>query len=107
MDTKLTYVTVTARASPIVKVLIFKHNENKMYHVYNLNACPALPNPDTLDANPEQSYLELPSEAKHSVDAAFMAITSFNGEIKLVRMPPIINPTRENDDAPISNPVPT
>jgi hypothetical protein len=29
-----------------------------------------------------------------------MAITSFNGEVKLIRMPGIINPTRESDEAP-------
>ena len=33
LDTRLTYVTVVARASPFVKVLIFKHNENKLYHI--------------------------------------------------------------------------
>jgi hypothetical protein len=53
LDTKLTYVSVVARANPIVKVLIFKHNENKLYHIYNLNICPNLPNPDSLDSNPE------------------------------------------------------
>lgn len=53
LDTKLTYVAVVARANPIVKVLVFKHNENKLYHVFSLNTCPALANPDSLDSNPE------------------------------------------------------
>jgi hypothetical protein len=51
MDTRLTYLTVIARGSPIVKILAFKHNENKIYHLYNLNVCPNLVNPDNLEAN--------------------------------------------------------
>ena len=53
LDTKLTYISVVARANPIIKILVFKHSENKLYHVYNLNACPTLPNQDQLDSNPE------------------------------------------------------
>lgn len=53
IDTKLTYVSVVARASPIVKILVFKHNENKLYHIYNINMNPNLANPDALDSNPE------------------------------------------------------
>jgi hypothetical protein len=94
-------VAVIARANPIVKVLVFKHSENKLYHIYNLNACPSLANPDSLDSNPEQSYLDLPSEVKLSQDALFMTIITYNGEIKVVKMPPIINPTRE--DEPVAN----
>lgn len=63
LDTKLTYVSIVARASPFVKVLVFKHNENKLYHIYNLNMCPSILNPDAIDSNPDQSYLDLPSEA--------------------------------------------
>lgn len=98
LDTRLTYVTVVARASPFVKVLIFKHNENKLYHIYNINMCSALANPDSLDSNPDQSYLDLPSETKLSYDVAFLAVTTFSGEVKLARMPPIINPARDVED---------
>jgi len=90
----------------VVKVLAFKHSENKLYHLYNLNMCPTLANPDSLESNPEQSYLELPSEAKISTDAAFLAITAFNGEIKLVKMPAIINPIRDSDEVINANPIP-
>lgn len=76
-DTKLTYVAVIARGSPFVKFLIFKHNENKLYHIYNLNFCPTLTNPDSLESNPDQSYLELPCEVKISLENAFATITSF------------------------------
>ena len=98
LDTKLTYVSVIARANPVIKILIFKHSENKFYHIYNLNSCPNLPNPDQLDSNPEQSYLDLPAEAKLSSDAGFLAITTFGGEVKLIKLPAIINPFRESDD---------
>ena len=104
VDTKLTYLTVVARASPVIRILAFKHNENKLYHLYNLNVCPSLANPDNLDANPDQSYLDLPSEAKLSPDNAFLVVTSFNGEVKLFRMPAIINPTRESDEPVAANP---
>ena len=53
MDTKLTYVATVARGSPIIKILIFKHNENKFYHIYNLNACPSILNSDNLESNPD------------------------------------------------------
>jgi hypothetical protein len=53
MDTKLTYATVIARGNPFVKILVFKHNENKLIHLYNLNACPNLANPDNLESNPD------------------------------------------------------
>jgi hypothetical protein len=62
MDTKLTYVVVVARGSPFVRVLAFKHYENKLTHLYNINVCPQLPNPDCLEMNAEQSYLDLPSD---------------------------------------------
>ena len=40
----------------------------------------------------------MPSEAKISPDVAFLVITTFGGEVKLVKMPPVINPFRESDD---------
>lgn len=112
MDTKLTYVTVVARANPVVRILAFKHNENKLIHLYNLNMCPTLANPDSLDSNPEQSYLDLPSEAKLSADVSLMAVTTYNGDVKLIKMPAIINPLRDSDDGPAqtqapAQPVPT
>lgn len=98
LDTRLTYAAVIGRANPIVKILVFKHNENKLYHIYNLNTCPTLANPESLDSNAEQSYLELPSEAKLSADALFMTITTFGGEVKVVKLPAIVNPVRDSDE---------
>jgi hypothetical protein len=34
VGTQLTYVAVVARGTPIVQILIFKHNENKLRHLY-------------------------------------------------------------------------
>ena len=99
LDTKLTYLAVVARAHPVVKILVFKHTENKLYHHYSLNTCPSLTNLDQVDADPNFSYLDLPSEVKLSSDFAFLTVTTFSGEVKLVKMPAIINPAgREGDD---------
>ena len=51
MDTKLSYAAVIARGSPQVKILCYKHNENKLHLLYTLNTCPTLVNPDNLEAN--------------------------------------------------------
>jgi hypothetical protein len=102
MDTKLTYAAITARGSPFVKFLAFKHSENKLYHLFTLNVCPTLANPENLEMNPDQTYLDLPCETKISLDCKFMAVTSFSGEVKLIKMPPIINPLR--DDEPVQPP---
>jgi hypothetical protein len=53
MDTKLTYAAITARGSPFVKFLAFKHSENKLYHLYTLNVCPTLANPENFEMNPD------------------------------------------------------
>jgi len=52
VDTKLTYIAVIARGSPLVKVLCYKNNENKLILFYSLNMCPLLANPDSLETNP-------------------------------------------------------
>ena len=48
---QLTYVAVVARGSPIVNILAFKHNENKLRRLYSLNVMPDLPNPETPEQN--------------------------------------------------------
>jgi hypothetical protein len=42
VDSKLTYISVIARGSPCVKIVCFKHNENKMHLMYKINMCPHL-----------------------------------------------------------------
>jgi len=92
IDTKLTYVAVVARGSPVVSIVCFKHNENKLYSFYSLNTAPTLDNPDALEQNEGQTYLELPAETKLSLDCEFMSIISFDGAVKVVKMPEIIDP---------------
>ena len=53
VDTKLTYASVIARGSPFIKIVCFKHNENKFHLLYNINICPHLANPDHLELNNE------------------------------------------------------
>ena len=92
VDTRLIYAAVVARASPIITIVCFKHNENKFRHVYSINTCPGLENPDNLEANEGQSYLGLPCEVKFSLDGEFLAVTSYDGAVKLIKMPPILDP---------------
>lgn len=33
VDTKLTYISVIGKGSGYVKILVFKHNENKLHHI--------------------------------------------------------------------------
>jgi len=49
VDTRLIYAAVVARGSPIVTIVCFKHNENKFHHLYSINTCPTLENPDNLE----------------------------------------------------------
>ena len=51
VDTKLIYAAVVARASPIISILVFKNNENKICHLYSANVCPEFDNPDNLENN--------------------------------------------------------
>ena len=51
VDTKLIYAAVAARGSPIVTIVVLKHNENKMYQLYTINTCPELDNSDALETN--------------------------------------------------------
>jgi len=83
---------VIVRGSPVVNIIVFKHNENKLYNIYSLNVCPELENPDLLEKNDKQSYLVLPHSSKISLDGEFMQVTFFNGRIKLMKLPPILDP---------------
>ena len=44
VGTQLTYLAVVSSGSPIVTILVFKHNENKIRLLYTINACPEMPN---------------------------------------------------------------
>lgn len=51
VDTRLVFVAVVARASPVVSVVVFKNNENKFHHLYSVNMQPELENAETLEEN--------------------------------------------------------
>ena len=76
----------------MVKVLIFKHSENKLRQLYTVNILPELLTPETPEQNAGQTYTEFPFELKFSVDGVFLAVTQLNGAVKLLKMPPILNP---------------
>jgi len=73
-------------------VVCFKHNENKFYSLYTFNINPKLENSENLESNDNQTYLELPAEVKFSLDAEFLAVTTFDGAVHLLRMPAVIDP---------------
>lgn len=83
-----------ARGSPVISIIGFKHNENKLYSLFSLNTCPSLENADNLEMNEGQTYKELPAESKLSLDFEFMSIISFDGTVKLIKMPEIIDPMK-------------
>jgi len=76
----LTYAAITARCSPFIEIIAFKHSENKLFHLYTLNF--NTQNPGT---EPTASYLDLPHSVKLSKDALFMTVTSYNGEVKFFK----------------------
>jgi hypothetical protein len=75
VGTQLTYVACVARGSPMVKVLIFKHSENKLRQLYTVNILPELLTPEAPEQNAGQTYTEFPFELKFSVDGVFLAVT--------------------------------
>jgi hypothetical protein len=64
---------------------------------------PELLNPETPELNSEQKYSKFPFEVKLSLDCVFMAVTLANGEVKIIKMPPILSPL----DPYIATPVET
>ena len=94
LESRLVFVAVVARASPIVSILVFKDKENKLTHAYSLNMCPDLPaeSIDELESVDGQNYAQLPAEVKLSPEFDFMAVTTFDGSVKLVKMPHVFDP---------------
>lgn len=74
-------------------ILIFKHNENKFKQMYNIQGlCPTVANQEDPEATAGQTYDEFPFQVKFSLEGSFLAVTLFTGEVKLLKMPPILNP---------------
>jgi hypothetical protein len=88
----------------VITVVCFKHNENKFHSLYTFNINPKLENSDTLEQNDGQTYLELPAEVKFSLDAEFLAVTTFDGAVQLLRMPPVIDPMQAEVAAKATTP---
>ena len=76
--------------------MAFKHNENKLRRLYSINVLPDLANPEQPELNEKQSYLEFPYEVKFSMDGVFLAVTQLTGGVKLVKMPPVLNPLEKD-----------
>ena len=76
----------------MVNILAFKHNDNKLRRLYSVNVLPELANPTNPELNDKQTYLEFPYSVKLSMDGVFLAVTLMNGAVKLLKMPPVLNP---------------
>lgn len=83
LEVRLTYVAVVARASPVISIMCFKSNEQKMHHVYsiNLEKDDAIENINELEQVENYSYAKLPAEAKFSNDFEFLAVTTYDGSV--------------------------
>ena len=92
VDTRLIYTAIVARASPIVSIVVFKNNENKFHHLYSINMLPDVENADSIEENEGQMYDKLPASVEVSLDGEFLAVTTYDGTVKIVKMPPVIDP---------------
>ena len=87
-------MSVVARASPIINIFGFKFNENKLYHLHSINMMPNLSEEEVLDVEnvADFNYSQLPCEAKLSVDFEFLSVTTYDGTVKVIKMPAILDP---------------
>ena len=54
--------------------------------------CPGLANQAEPELNEKQSYSKFPYEVKLSMDCVFLSVTLADGEVKVLKMPPILSP---------------
>jgi hypothetical protein len=94
LDSRLVYVAVVARASPIVSILCYRHSENKLHHCYSINTNTEIPldKLEEIETVENISYSKMPAEVSLSPDCEFMSITTFDGEVKVLKMPPVFDP---------------
>jgi hypothetical protein len=94
LDSRIVYAAVVARASPIISIVVYRHSENKFHHVYSINTCPDIPvdKLEEIETVENISYAKLPAEVQFSADGEFIAVTTFDGEVKVIKMPPIFDP---------------
>lgn len=85
-------MAVAARGNASVNIVVFKHSDCKFKHLYAINFIPELANPENPELNPDQKYSKFPFEVKLSMDCSFLAVTLANGEVKVLKMPPLLSP---------------
>ena len=104
VGTQLTYIACVVRGYTNIPILVFKHNDNKFKLLYTVTGiCSNIENEEKPETTPKQSYKEFPMEANISSECSFLTVTMFTGEVKVLKMPPILNPLKdENADTPSS-----
>jgi hypothetical protein len=86
LDTNLVIVAVCARGSGYVNIFFYKNNESKLFHHYKLK----ITNPVEAQENTvADSY---PRHVKISADGLYLTVTTYNGEVLVLEMPPIPEP---------------
>lgn len=82
-------------------IVVFKHSDCKFKHLYAFNLIPDLANPECPEMNPEQKYSKFPCDAKLSMDCVFLSVTLACGEVKVLKMPPILSPMESTAPPPV------
>eukprot|EP00826_Nyctotherus_ovalis_P056035 TRINITY_DN74_c0_g4_i4.p1 TRINITY_DN74_c0_g4~~TRINITY_DN74_c0_g4_i4.p1 ORF type:complete len:874 (-),score=273.77 TRINITY_DN74_c0_g4_i4:669-3290(-) len=87
LDTHLVVVAVCARGSGHVSIFFYKNNESKLFHYYRVKVAePAEAQEDTV----ADGY---PRHVKVSADGLYVAVTLCSGEVLVLEVPPIPEPT--------------
>jgi len=60
---------------------------------------PEVENGDALEENEDQKYNQLPCEVKISEDCEFISVTTFDGTVKLIKMPTVPDPIQNEPEA--------
>jgi hypothetical protein len=100
VGTQLTFIACVVRGVTKIPVLVFRHNDNKIKHMYSVTGlCQNIENEFAPESIPKQSYKEFPMEVSFSPECSFLTVTMYTGEIKVCKMPPILNPLKDTDQS--------
>jgi hypothetical protein len=100
-DTELHTIAVIVRGSPDIKLFSFKSSENKFYHFYTIKGLAAEAVGEGI--GPNTCYLDFPQEIKISEECLFMIVTTYRGEVMVLRLPETISPVK-NEEPPAESP---
>jgi hypothetical protein len=98
VDTHLWTVAVISRGTPDIKILFHKNSESKFYHHFTIKGiCPELADNGSVSA--DTSYLKFPWKVEISKDCQFMLVTTYGGDVHLLKLPKTIDPMKKEESA--------